>query len=419
MSRTSEFTPSAIKVALVSFLGALLNPSILAAVATGVFIAPIAQDLGWTRAEIGAGVTFNFWGTALGAALAGRFVDRFGPRAVILPLALVSGGLLAALSLGGSSKTLFYALFFLLGVSVPGAIGYSKLLSGWFFRRRGVALSGLGVGIFLATVIVPPLADHLKDTIGWRGGYAVLGASVVIILLPLLILFAREHSLAQTAAHAPAEDDLDGAEAITTPQVWKSPAFWLLTLAQLGSKFAYGAFMVHAVGILAEQGLSAQQAVLGMSAVGLGGLAAQVGTGWLVDRFNSPRVMLPIALTSFIGLALVHSALNANVVLIGAVLLGVGAGGEDSVMSYMITRFFGVRNFARVYGSMMPCVMILSAPAPIVVGAIFDRGHNYQPALLIMEAGLALGVIAFALLKAFPFPTQDARRLRQDPPITA
>lgn len=412
MRASGEFTAASGRVALVSFMSTLLHASIIAAVATGVYLPAISHDLGWTRAQVGAGVTLNYWGTALGAAVAGRFVDRFGPRSLIVPSALLSGLLLAAFGLINGSRLWFYALFFLLGVSVPGAVGYSKLLSGWFFRRRGLALSGLGVGIFLATIIVPPTAARLQSLFGWRGGFVALGAAIVVILFPAVALFARERQSAHSS-RAVVVQDPDGAPGMSTREVWASRAFWLLAAAQLGSKFAYGAFMVHAVGILTEQGLSPSQAVIGMSAVGIGGLIAQVATGWLVDRFNSPRVMIPIAATSVAGLILIHSAPGQYAVLAGAVLLGVGAGGEDSVMSYLITRFFGVRNFARVYGSMMPLVMVAAAPAPILVGAMFDRSRSYHLALWALEAGMGLGVVAFCLLKPFPFPTEAARRQRE------
>jgi MFS family permease len=110
---------------------------------------------------------------------------------------------------------------------------------------------------------------------------------------------------------------------------------------------------------------------------------------------------------------LVHFGSGASVALTGAMLLGVGCGGENSIMSYFISRYFGVRNFSRVYGSLVPVLMLVSAPAPVLVGAIFDRTRSYSSAFLILEVGLAISVLAFALLKPFPFPTPEARKAQR------
>jgi MFS family permease len=212
----------------------------------------VDMELGWSRAAIGAAITFNYWGNAISAAIAGPFVDRIGPRRIIIPLSLLSGLLTIALGFVGRSLPLFYLIFFLLGAAVPGAIGYSKLLSGWFLRRRGIALSGLGVGIFLATTLAPPASAYLLKLEGWRGAFIILGIAIAVLLFPALIAFAHEKIRSVQSDAFAAESDPDGAPIITAFSAWKSSAFWLIGLGQMGSIFAYAAFMTHAIGIFSN-----------------------------------------------------------------------------------------------------------------------------------------------------------------------
>jgi MFS family permease len=60
-----------------------------------------------------------------------------------------------------------------LGCAYVPAIG---AVQRWFVRRRGFA-SGLAVsGIGVGTLVMPPLASFLIESLGWRGAYLVLGA---------------------------------------------------------------------------------------------------------------------------------------------------------------------------------------------------------------------------------------------------
>jgi MFS family permease len=215
MNSQTELTWKSGRAAAAAYLGTTLHAGVIAGAALSVMMASILKELGWSRAAIGAAITFNYWGSAISAAIAGPFVDRIGPRRIIIPLSLLSGLLTIALGFVGRSLPLFYLIFFLLGAAVPGAIGYSKLLSGWFLRRRGTALSGLGVGIFLATTLAPPASAYLLKLEGWRGAFIILGIAIAVLLFPALIAFAHEKIRSVQSDAFAAESDPDGAPIIT------------------------------------------------------------------------------------------------------------------------------------------------------------------------------------------------------------
>src|SRR5581483_10021971 len=114
----------------------------------------------------------------------GRLVDRVGARALMVAGTLLLGASLASLSL----VTRLWHLYFLYGVLV--AIGLAAtshvvaaaVISRWFSRRRGTALSTLGGASMAGMSLLVPLAMWLVINVGWRGTYVLLGIAVVVLM---------------------------------------------------------------------------------------------------------------------------------------------------------------------------------------------------------------------------------------------
>jgi len=86
--------------------------------------------------------------------------------------------------------------------------------------------------------------------------------------------------------------------------------------------------------------------------------------------------------------------------------MGLGLGGQTSVTSYFTSRYFGVRNFSRVYGSVMPVLLLFGAPAATIIGDIFDRTHSYNAALIVLEVAFGISLVFFAILGPYPYPVK-------------
>jgi MFS family permease len=85
----------------------------------------------------------------------------------------------------------FYTLAILMGLFTPGTSGltYAKVVSNWFDRRRGMALSVLACGTGAAGIVVPPYAQHLIAHLGWRNAYFLLDLTAFLFgLVPVAIV---------------------------------------------------------------------------------------------------------------------------------------------------------------------------------------------------------------------------------------
>ena len=405
----SEITWFSTALILAAFLSATVNGMVVAGSAISVFMDTIATDRAWSHAEVGGAITALMIGMGFGAPIFGMAVNRHGPRRVLLPLTAASAALLASVALSGRSVGLFYGSYFLIGFVNPGAIAHSRLLASWFFRRRGIALTALGAGGFVGQLAMPLVAHRLAGVMGWQNAYLAFGSGEFLIAVPVLYLFFRERRANPgrdgTVITAGGEEVYpDGAPPISLSAALRGRTYWLVVGAQVAGYFAYFGFGTHAVGIMRARGLDFATATIGLSVLAAGGMLGQFITGAVLDRFQSPRVIASFAALGLLSLTALNVAQGAVAVLLLVLLFGIGSGGQTSVLSYFTTRYFGVRNFSVIYGSVLPLLLLASAPAPVLVGAVFDWTGDYNYGLLMLQSALATAVLLFLRLAPYPFP---------------
>ncbi|MEO6528233.1 MAG: MFS transporter, partial [Gemmatimonadaceae bacterium] len=289
--RTNEPPRAAqIQVAATSFMS-LFSIVGLALYGLPFFYDFMVRDFGWTRAQVTSGNALSklVVGPVLGFA-AGWFVDRFGPRRLMIVGILMAGTALIGL---GSISTLtgfyFFYLFNAVGYVFGGPLPNQVLLSRWFNAARGRAMGFAYLGIGLGGALVPLVAVRLVATFGWQGALKALGVAIVVIALPLA-LFVKE---SPTAVEPAAKRE----PATPTPirDVLRQPAFYLLMIGSMCSIAAVGGANQHLKLYLSldhgyTQGGAAAVASMTLAA----SLVGRLGMGWLADRWPKKHVMLLI-----------------------------------------------------------------------------------------------------------------------------
>src|SRR5262245_29463662 len=184
------------RVVLAACLGVMAGFGSLFVYTFSVFVKPLAATFGWSREAISTG--FAIAAVALGiiSPLLGRWIDRFGPRRIILICMAVFGCAIASLALLRSGLWQFYLTCLVLGIVGNGAahLAYSRSISTWFQRRLGVALAIVMVGAGLGAMILPVVAQAVLSRAGWRAAYASLGGLALLLGLPLSWRYIRERT---------------------------------------------------------------------------------------------------------------------------------------------------------------------------------------------------------------------------------
>jgi MFS family permease len=149
----------------------------------GIFIHPIEEELGWTRATIAWGFLIGSVTGALASIVVGRFVDRYGSRVVVAIAGVLITG--ALLGLSTINEPWQFWLFFGIarGSAVAGVeIGTSVAIAKWFYRKRARTLGLKGVGQRTGQALAPFLILAVMSASDWRTSYVVLaGFSAILI----------------------------------------------------------------------------------------------------------------------------------------------------------------------------------------------------------------------------------------------
>ena len=400
--KTSEITEFDLgyygwRVVLAACLGVMAGFGSLFVYTFSVFVKPLAAEFGWSREAISSGFAIAAVTLGVISPFLGRWIDRFGPRRIILICMMVYVCAIASLSLLRSGLWQFYLTCFVLGVVGNGAahLAYSRSISTWFQRRLGMALAFVMVGAGLGAMILPVVAQSIISRSGWRAAYASLGGVALLLGLPLSWRYIRER---EVIGHGFAPVAHSG---MTWQQGLRSFAFWIITAILFVSSISMNGAITHLSALLTDRGLTAGNAALCASVLGGSSLLGRIVVGWLLDRFFGPRVALVINLTTALGILLLARANSFPAGCLATALIGVGAGGEAAITPYLLTRYFGLRAFSTLYGLTWTFYAAAGAIGPVILGRAFDATGSYSSLLVFLAGTLGLAATTNLLLPRY------------------
>lgn len=386
------------RVVLAACFGVMAGFGSLFVYTFSVFVKPLGAEFGWSREAISSGFAIAAVTLGLISPLLGRWIDRFGPRRVILPCMTIYVCAFASLALLRPGIWQFYLTCFVLGFVGNGAahLAYSRSISTWFQRRLGTALAFVMVGAALGAMILPPIAQAVISRSGWRASYASLGGLALLLGWPLSWRYIREREASELHKVVRVAD-----AGKTWQQGLSSLTFWIITAILFVSSISMNGAIAHLSALLTDRGITPSEAALCASALGASSLLGRVAVGWLLDRFFGPRVALAINLITAIGIFLLARASNFAVGCMAAALIGVGAGGEAAMTPYLLTRYFGLRAFSTLYGLTWTFYAAAGAIGPVILGRVFDVTGSYARLLIMLAAALGLAATTNLLLPRY------------------
>jgi MFS family permease len=365
----------------------------------GVFLKPLATTFHWSRAQVSGAFTLAALTVALCSPFIGHLLDRYPARRIVLPCTLIYASAFASLGLLTGNVWHLYAVFVVLGAVGNGTtqLAYARVVSAWFDRRRGQALAAVMAGSGLGSMVFPPAAQALITHFGWRAAYAALGATIVLVAVPLALLYLREPEEMTPRPRS------SGSRQSAGRSLWSVPFLGIATALLLFS-FATNGLNTHWSALLTDGGATPTQAALVLSVAGAAALLGKLGTGFLLDRFRAGRVATIVLGFCALGFVFVLRPYHAPVALASALLVGVGMGAESDVVPYLLTRYFGLEHFGALYGYTWCVYAVAGATGPVVMGSVFDHTGSYRAVLLVSLGMVITAALCFGLLPRYRVP---------------
>ena len=384
-----------------------------------VFFKPLMQEFHASRAAVSLAFTLKLIAAGLCAAPIGWLTDRYGARRVILTGTGIFGSLLLANRLFSGSIAQFYCFYVLLGFSLGGVgpIPYGSLVSRWFDRLRGLALGLTMFGIGLGAVIMPSLAQALIARFGWKTAYSILGAAALLICWPVVACLIKENpaelGLVADGRAAKPNTIAEVAHGLTAREAWRSRDFWLMALAFTLVSASVQGCVVHIAPMLSDRNLGMRAAASGSSLIGAAVMIGRIGTGYLLDRIRAALLASILFAASASGIALLLLG-NRIAPFAGAFLVGLGLGAEVDLIPYLTSRYFGLRDFGKVYSTLFAAFALAGALGPLIMGVGFDRTRSYRGTLVGFFLAILLATVLMTRLGPYRFrpPESNTQELK-------
>lgn len=392
------------RIVLLGVAGVLTSMSAALLYGFGTLVIPLQEALGWSRGELQTSMSFLFAGVAIGSQLLGGLYARYGLRRVALVSLLLQVLGYAALTRLGGSVYWLYLAFFLLPLLAVGtiAITWTQLVSLWFERNRGVALAIILSGSGLAAMVMPPLLAWAIQAGGWRAAFVLLAAMPLLLTLPMALAWLRfAPQLVRDAATKAPERNLDGVPFATAI---RSRLFWGCNLALILSVSLIVGMVTTIVPFLQDKGVPGLTASQIFSSFGISIIVGRLLVGYLLDRFAPHRVAAASLFVPALGclLFLVSGPEAIGALVLATICIGFSAGAEFDIAAFLMARYFGLRDYARIFGLHLGLVTVIAGLAPALFGHVFSVFGNYNPVLFYCLACAVIGPLVMLTLGSAP-----------------
>jgi MFS family permease len=377
-----------------------------------VFFLPLSQDLGLNRAATSLVFSLARAQGAFEAPIAGYFMDRHGPRPLMI-MALVMTGI-GHMLLSGVSSYVTLLIVYMGVVSLSFHAGFMDapmlIANTWFIRKRTMAMSLISGSIGIGGFIFTPLLSAAVHTFGWRQAAFGCGIAFILIGLPLALLVRRSPESMGLRPDGDPESALtdettDNVQPSTRNEVnftlteaIRTSSFWFLTGATAFRVIILSAVNVHYIAIMVWKGLSPQRAAVFLAAQALMAVPAHLLFGWVGDRVNKPKLMALCMLLATVGMALLAKVHLEWSILIFTALFSV-VESTFPVSWSTVGDYFGRKNFAKIRGSMSFISTWGSVIGPVLAGAIYDYTRSYEIVIWSSAALLMAASLLYAMVK--------------------
>jgi len=371
-----------------------------------LFFAVLIDHFHWGRAEAAAAQSINMIAYMIMAPIVGSFIDKIGPRKVILPGIVLTGlGLLLCTQIQTLVHFyLFFGVMVGMGVTCLSIVPFTVILSHWFERNRGLANGLAGIGIGIGPVLFVPLIQYLISFWGWR--FAFFAFALLVFTIPLFLngFFLRhrpeELGLLPDGEHphgiSKEDDPKRGTNNPFPPSpiqrewmlkdVMKTVRFWALILFPSLAVFGVYMIMVHQVRYLMDLGVEkiwAASLFAGMSAISAG---FRFFWGWLSDRIGR-EITYTLGGICFslgiLGLLLYQYFPSYLLLYLFAFFFGAGWGSTAPMIMTISGDLYKGKIFGLIYGMVEGTIGIGAAFGTWIAGYIYDQTQSYSSAFLL------------------------------------
>jgi predicted MFS family arabinose efflux permease len=177
---------------------------------------------------------------------------------------------------------------------------------------------------------------------------------------------------------------------------------------------AITALITNFVPILADEGYPPTQAAAMAGSFGLAVIAGRIIVGILIDRIWAPGVGFAFFAPAALAVVLLGTGELGTVATIGTIIVaGFAAGAEVDLMGYLVSRYFGLSHFGKIYAGLYVFFALGPGITTPLFGGARDTYGSYE--LPLYAAAAALGAAALLLVSLGAYPRHSTDDAQENP----
>ncbi|MDO4266488.1 MAG: MFS transporter [Eubacteriales bacterium] len=367
-----------------------------------LFIKPITDDLGFSRSAYTLVSTISTLIGIVMAPIMGKYMSTKHMHKILI---LCVAGVSISYGMYSTASTLpgFYIRSVFVGLFAMGAsmIPVSIVITNWFQKQRGLAMSIAMAGSGVGGAILSPLIGTWITNYGWRKTYMILAVLMFVVLVPICVLIVRQ---------TPADKGLEpygAGEAAAAKKAASSGPEWNVTLKELKTMPVFWAFVAgillisltgsiisHIPSAVMDAGYATTTAASIASMYLAIAVPGKLLLGHIFDKYGAKAGILfgnVAFLLSVIALMFIQAP---PMLYLMAVLFGFGTCIGTITPSVLTSKLFGVKGYGETYGFVTMFTNAGFAFGVPIIASVYDLTGSYNIAWIIVAVAAVIMTIA-------------------------
>lgn len=283
-------------------------------------------------------------------------------------------------------------VFYLNATLIP----VSMMVTNWFNKSRGLAMSLAMAGIGVGGTIFSPILTYLLESFGWRATYRIMALVILVIALPtsLFILKKKPEDMGLVALGADEAPKANAAKAaaparknelkLSVSESRGKLFFWLLMLGMLTNGLINSGALGQFPPALQESHGAAVQATI-ISLYSLIGIGGKLILGWINDRYGVTVSSIFGCLSFALAFVFILMA-GDGVGFLYAMAVAFGLGNAIGTVSppLITAEVYGKEKYSEAYGIANSFSQVGLSLGSLMVAAIYDVSSSYSMAWVIL-----------------------------------
>ena len=353
-----------------------------------LFLVLVTEGMGVTRTQFSLCTSVVAIVTMFVSPKMGKLLGKKNTR-TIFTLCVAGMGLSYATYSFATEIWHMYISAALVGAFSCGAVvmPVSIIISNWFEKGRGTAMSIALAGSGLGGTVITPILNNLIASQGYSRAFLIFGILMVVIEVPIAF-FVMRPSPADMGLEPFGHNSVDKASSgkkketvevnVTLAELKKQPFFYIYLLGIFAMCVCgYGSLGQLSAALTDSYGATFSAAIVSFFLLVL--TPAKISLGWIYDKFGSKiGTIYVMAVYGIAFLLLAFVTDNPMVMYAMAVCFSIGISSGTVSPSVVTAATFGSKDYGAIFGFVnifSMAAMIVGSPA---IAAVYDFAGSYK-----------------------------------------